>query len=52
MIAHLKPLVIDLEAPSYNVQAALNLITLLKKCKCELCQKELKKLLDKYGFED
>jgi len=30
---------------------ALRLMELLARCKCELCQKELKKLEEKYGVK-
>jgi hypothetical protein len=35
-----------------NRTAALNLIGLLPKCKCDLCKQELEKLLKKYGLEN
>ena len=30
---------------------AFNLITSLEKCKCPVCQKELKKIKEKYGLD-
>jgi hypothetical protein len=30
----------------------LRLISLLRRCKCDMCQKELKKLLKKYDFHE
>ncbi len=38
---------------SYKVTnpAALRLMELLERCKCDICQKELKRLHDKYGIK-
>jgi hypothetical protein len=34
-----------------NYSAALKIMELLAKCKCDICQKELKRLEEKYGIK-
>ncbi len=43
----------DRRKNSYNMIPvhALRLMELLPRCKCEVCQKELKKLEEKYGIK-